>query len=831
MTLGGSRTLARLEKTGVLVLDTSGSGGAQTAVVLADGDQLADLARLGFRPHAADELGLLVSVQGAEKRWLVESLQPLLAQAAMVVRQRAITEQQATADVAGADDAAAAGAAEVADALAVRALRTSLQALTPEQIAGTADSVSVDDDADGLTNTQEAWWCTDPLDADTDDDGRLDGAEIQALKDWLGNRRESAPGETPWPAWPMSPTSLTCPDKDSDSIPNLAERWELGLNMDLESSDRDRYDDGQELFGTTYCPGSASACGYGQLPSANHDGILLFPQMPSWVTAPGDHPLVAALPRLNFSVIPDAEGAMFRLQTATVVTTDERHEEGETKSYSTTKTDGTSTSDAETETWENWQEYSKTTEAASQAVVASSLTPSDTIINSTEQRLQVTNVRMNSTTNNTMKVKINNEYYQNGGSNPLKDISAPVTSFVVDEACAELGCRKYLGSGIKATVRTVADVIGGTIFGTSDKIQDEFQANNCDPTSFDPSQIWCRVKSAGTLWNKNYDERLAAATTAEQQANGLVGGNYLQTDPTALNITRVYPITFPEPRFIPTETTTTGSSTGGARTTTHTTYEEHSVTEGTAQQFGRSWGTATAQDSLHAADLWFAYSIGNAGTDYARQICDLAINIYIGNGNAPAATYFPGVDIGGDGCFSNFRPGESHNFTFATGSRIALTLNEMAAIDQGEQVRFVIEDYSLGQDDFYADDAIGADVQLGIEDGSDDLDEEVENSLTWAGRCSTFSRYFPTRLMKWANVDLDPEQRRTPACIEPVRTGTSGNRALLDWWLSRTAGRWVGRATRRARADRSSATRIPTSMARDRAKARTDAECRLSSAG
>ena len=367
--------------------------------------------------------------------------------------------------------------------------------------------------------------------------------------------------------------------------------------------------------------------------------------MPSWVTGSGKHPLVAAYPKLDFAIVKDGDGFEFKVRTATVVTTDQRHEEGETKSYSTTKTEGTSTSDAETETWENWQEYSKTTEAASQIVIAQSEAPQDTIINSTEQRLQVTNVRMKSVTNNTMKVKINNTY-ESGGSSLGSELSAPVTSFVVDEACAELGCRKYIGSGIKASVRTFADVVAGTILGTSDTIQNEFQANKCDPTSFDPNQIWCRVKSAGTLWKKNFDERLTAATTAEQQANGVLGGNYLQTGPSSLDISRVYPITFPEPRFIPTETNTTGSSTGGARTTTHTTYKEQAVTEGTAKQFGQSWGTATAQNSTHAADLWFAYALSNTGNDYARVICDLAINVYIGDRNAPVATYYPGNDLG-----------------------------------------------------------------------------------------------------------------------------------------------------------------------------------------
>ena len=190
VTLEGSRNLARLEKTGVQVLDTFDADGVQTARVLVDGEQLADLARLGFRPQSTDELRLLVNAQGPEKRWLAEGLQPLLAQADAVV------EQQAMAGVAG--------AAAAPDAAALQDLRTSMQALTPEQLAGVAGSSSVDDDADGLTNTQEAWWCTDPLNPDTDSDGRTDGAEIQALKDWMANKRAGPPGETPWPSWPFN---------------------------------------------------------------------------------------------------------------------------------------------------------------------------------------------------------------------------------------------------------------------------------------------------------------------------------------------------------------------------------------------------------------------------------------------------------------------------------------------------------------------------------------------------------------------------------------------------------------------------------------------------
>ena len=47
-------------------------------------------------------------------------------------------------------------------------LRAALQSLTPDQRAA-ARALSSNDD-DGLTNTQETWWCTDPLNADSDGD-------------------------------------------------------------------------------------------------------------------------------------------------------------------------------------------------------------------------------------------------------------------------------------------------------------------------------------------------------------------------------------------------------------------------------------------------------------------------------------------------------------------------------------------------------------------------------------------------------------------------------------------------------------------------------------
>jgi len=117
------------------------------------------------------------------------------------------------------------------------------------------------------------------MNPDTDSDGKSDGAEIRVLKDWLANRRSGPPYETPWPDWP--PQRAGCEDKDHDSIPNLAERWELGLLMDLESSDHDKFDDGQELFGVTYCPGGDLSCNYGDLPRSSDSGYV-GATMPAW---------------------------------------------------------------------------------------------------------------------------------------------------------------------------------------------------------------------------------------------------------------------------------------------------------------------------------------------------------------------------------------------------------------------------------------------------------------------------------------------------------------------------------------------------------------------
>ena len=42
-------------------------------------------------------------------------------------------------------------------------------------------------------------------------------------------------------------------------------------------------------------------------------------------------------------------------------------------------------------------------------------------------------------------------------------------------------------------------------------------------------------------------------------------------------------------------------------------------------------------------------TVRNTGTEYAREIANLAFNIYIGDDPNPAYTYFVAADLGGDG--------------------------------------------------------------------------------------------------------------------------------------------------------------------------------------
>ncbi len=710
VTLSPGRDEARLEKLGITVLQRLGN----QALVLVDEQQLEDLARLRFEPEATNALSTLLVANQAYARWLAAALQPQL---------RALAQ-----------------AAERDERLRLT--------LTVEQASAVSALASVDDDGDGLTNTQELWWCTDPLDADTDDDGKTDGTEVGVLKAWLGNQRSGPPMETPWPNWP--PQRAGCDDKDHDSIPNLAERWELGLSMDLESTDRDKFDDGQELFGVTYCPGGDLNCGYGTYPRSEDSGFVPA-SMPSWVKAPGNHPFVAAFPVPEIDVVPSS----LHVQTVTTVTTDHTIAEGVERSYATTKTQGTSSATSDTVTWNDWQEVSVATplEPSGDASAAFDFPAYDP-------------EKVKSMEANALQLRKEALVW---------DVVADVLPSPFDILT------KYPSRQYEAQNYATEQYLGAW---------KQDAANKCDPQA----PYWAPSCLQNGLQVSDQSDVIDTQVrhTSDQESPGGGSGLSLSVDATnEIVFQPVVEVSFPVPRQLPVRTETTGKSWGGAHTTAHSEYEEQSVSTGEAFSDQESWGSATAEDSSHAADLWFSYSVRNSGTEYAREIANLAFNVYLGDNPNPVATYFVATDVGGDGKFHNFMPGEEHGYT---SQHIPLTLEQMKAIDVGGSLYVVVEDFTYGNDELFYQDAVHAGVWVAVEDGLDDSTEGIDRYLipTWAEEMvqDLVARYFPYEEDADGNIAAiwTPEYRTdTPAwCQDGYHLGgTLWCKHVLsaaDWW-------------------------------------------------
>ncbi len=250
-----------------------------------------------------------------------------------------------------------------------------------------------------------------------------------------------------------------------------------------------------------------------------------------------------------------------------------------------------------------------------------------------------------------------------------------------------------------------------------------------------------------------------------------------------------------------TETHTNGQSWGGAQTTTHEVRRTHHHQWAKPSPTGRILGHATAVDSAHAADLWFTYKVRNTGTEYAREIGNLAFNIYIGDDPNPGLYLLRGPgpwrrrQVPQLSCPPRSTP--------TPPPRIPLSLEQMKAIDLGGPIRIVVEDFAYGIDELFYQDAANAGVIIAMEDGTSDGDETIDTYLipTWGEESvlDVLARYFPhttdangTLIAIWT-----PEYRSdTPAwCVEP-RGGHGSQRTLwckhalstADWWNVYTNG-------------------------------------------
>ena len=704
---------ARLEKLGVVVLEgarhgfptdyTDSTGGGfrasvpESVSVLADEEQLEALARLRFEPQATDELGLLVSAQDQGKGWLRASLRPLLERGA------ALQALKAQASVAEQATVAAVDAAQAE-------LRAAMHALTAEQQAGIAALTSVDDDADGLTNTQEAWWCTDPMNPDSDGDGVNDGDEVQALLD--GDTTDGPP----YQGWPMVPGDSAydpqCIDRDQDVVPDMAERWIIGLNANWETTDGDRFDDGQELFGIT-------KSGYGEYPRSV-DSDFISSNMPGWVDPPGASPFVAAYPQISIDVIPDS----LQIILVATVTAGQAYSAGESFAYGTAETKGVSVGvgKTETHTWQEWMEVGNSaadtyershyegqmTSAFQQFARAYSIGSSTDVEYGGERTVTVTD---------------------------RDSIGSKVGARVGTEVSGGLECHLAVGcADLKASIGA--------------KISADYSTELSTERSREIEQ------KQGNSWNvKQHLSRNDSGSFVSGSEIGIETGD-------TVNYGRVYE------RSV---THNVGREYSVATTVTREEYEEQTVSNEHQIASEQEWSTATAQDTSHAAELRFSYRVQNTGTDYARRIEDILFNIYIGDDPVAISAYASAWT--GSSCtkvvITNRYPGDYFPETGnATQCNVPLTLDQLRAIDSGATIRVVVADYRYDDDQSFYENAWGQGVIFEIDDGVADGDLTLDAYLipTWGEETyqDMLKRYFDVqeeadgRLRAIRSPDYDP---------------------------------------------------------------------------
>lgn len=592
------------------------------------------------------------------------------------------------------------------------------------------NALAADADNDGLSDTEETWWCTSPNDNNSDSPNAPsasdpnDGAEVQALIQALRFNKltqYSAPFAL-WPSfYPYNPNS-TCPDGDQDAVPDLAEVV-LGLKTGAkgESTDRDRFDDGQEVFGTTFCPGSAGACGYGGLPR-NEDGNVFFKDLPNWVRAPGSSPYVAAFPIPEVSV----DAGSWKVERITTITTSEGVMTETSKEYGSAVTKGQSTSIADTVTWNNWEEVSES--------VSTPLGSSGQGAPKKEWAGVLLRIAMGA-------VKL----LPRVGGAVWKYCNA---NFITGETCIEAGKQ--------------------IVTGTWNKIKDGFKQNP------DATPSGAGGGGGGGAWPSGhydvvYQNNASASASANASATvinsfdtqGLVssldGIQYSIDRQGALLSRGLHDVAYAisQPRY--TETHTNGHSWGGAHTVTNEQYEEHTLSESEAFTSGQNWSTAWAVDSSRAARLDFTYTVKNTGTDYTRELAGLIFNVYLGDDATPIISY-PAWQLFPNGKLQNIFPGDTKNYSTNNGTTtIYLTLEQMKRIDLGERLTVVVADYNFGVDQLFHQDATDGGVTLFMEDGVDDGNELVDLYVlpTWGNEKvqDVLFRYFPAGMDAEGNVN------------------------------------------------------------------------------
>ena len=212
------------------------------------------------------------------------------------------------------------------------------------------------------------------------------------------------------------------------------------------------------------------------------------------------------------------------------------------------------------------------------------------------------------------------------------------------------------------------------------------------------------------------------------------------------------------------------------------------------------------------ADLWFTYNVRNTGTEYAREIGNLAFNVYIGDDPNPVYTYFVAPRSGRRRQVPQLHARRGPATVPYQYSAIPLTLGQLrpsrlilcAMLRSVEvrlttrcwpspvQYRIVVEDFTYGADELFYQDAANAGVHA-RHGGRHSRRRRDHRHLPdpHLGRrrpCSTCwaatSRTPPTPMACWS-----PSGRPN---IAPTRRPGASSR---KWWASAASGR-SGASTR-----------------------------------
>jgi hypothetical protein len=697
------RRLAALGVTDLAPADEMTLAYPREAVLLVTGAQMERLARMGMPALVADELGNLAEANFERAAWVAEGVQPLLSRSSSAM------------------SAAQAGMTVQAEALA--GIQAVMSGLSVDQRMGIASLISVDDDGDGLTDTQEMWWCTDPNNANTDGDvnGWKDGQEVAAILNFKLPRTVrwgyGAPFGPP-AAWPDfngmdgNPNTPACNDGDFDTIPDFAEVWMVGSRVPDENTDNDKFDDGQELFGVTYCPGGTTSCGYGTWPAGEYWNYIKA-TMPDFVRPPGDNLFVSAFPIPQVTV----EEGSWHVDRVTTITTQQGGMTENSNTYGSEVRRGQSTSVANQRTWNEWEELSE----------------------SIETPLNLQNVKKTNSNNALGALPAIYLILKTFGVKAALQVAARQAGTVL----AKVGA-KEIAKGVVAGV--ITDQIGNFLGGDNKK--DENQINH-------------------TITNvviNNFSPAITVPLSLDFDADGIInsldGIHYSLDKQGQIMAMGFHDVSFAidrqssvldrglsnvanailAPRY--TETRTNGRSWGGSQTVTTEEYEEHALTEQNAFTTGENWSTAWAVDSSHAANLVFTYTVKNVGTEYAREIKGLIFNVYL---NDELITTYPAWQQFPNGVINNlFMTDPPINIR---SNSIPLTLEQMKQIDTGGRFRIVVEDYSYDADEVLYNSAKSGGVTVYLEDGVDDNDESVDMYVipTWQPESveDVLTRYFP----------------------------------------------------------------------------------------